>query len=141
MTKDDLFSVKTVIKQLSREVTRLSQLKDWCQRITAEIDGLPHNTTFARSAVENLTVQIVDCQNTIDSLRIELANRRAALVNMIDKEVTDNTQRAILIERYCFDNYFAVIAATLHLSESQVYYLHRHALRTMGIKDRAQNKS
>ena len=137
MTKEELGGVNNLTRQIKAESARLEYLKDCTQRITQELDGLPRSDTgYKKSGVETLTTQIVDIENHLTELYSQRADHKSKLISKISAMVTDDTQRRILIERYCFENFFRNIAARLHLSESRVFALHRQALRALGITGR-----
>lgn len=131
MTKDELHEVNYITQSLNRERERLAKLVDWIKRITKEIDGLPHDHSYQRSSVEELTTQKVDCENRINELLIQRADKRAELVKAIDSKIADNMQKAILVERYSFGEAFKKIAEKFHMSENNVFVIHRKGLKIL----------
>ena len=130
MTKDELYIVNNISKAISREQQRLNQLNDWIQRITIELDGLPHNNSF-KSNIDELTSQIVDCENHITQLKLSLADNRAKLINTIDNSISNGAQKSVLVERYGFGECFNRIAEKLNISEPSVFRLHRKGLKIL----------
>lgn len=137
MTKEELGAVNNLTRQIQAESSRLEYLKDCVKRITRELDGLPRSDTgYKKSSVEELTAQIIDCQNKLNNLCRQRAESRAGLIGKLNSAVDDDTRRRILIERYVFGKYFRDIAKKVYLSKSRVFAIHRQALRALGINGR-----
>lgn len=137
MTKEELGGVFYLTRQIKAEMARLEYLKECSERITKELDGLPRGDTgYIKSSVEILATQIVDTENKLSALQLQRVEYRSKVMREISSKVSDDTQRRILIERYCFENFFRNIATRVHLSESRVFALHRQALRALGITGR-----
>ena len=130
VTKDELYIVNNISKAISREQQRLNQLNDWIQRITIELDGLPHNNSF-KSNIDELTSQIVDCENHITQLKLSLADNRAKLINTIDNSISNGDQKSVLVERYGFGESFKRIAEKMYISEAGAFRLHRKGLKIL----------
>ena len=131
MTKEELHRVKSLTCDIHKEEARLAKLKDWINRITQEIDGLPHEQSYKRSSVEELTIQIIDCERNIDNLKLIKAENCSKLVKKIDDLISDEVQKTIMVERYVFCEYFKKIAQKIHMSETNVYFQHRKGLKIL----------
>lgn len=125
---------------MSREIERMEEriirLKALKERITHEISDLPTPTGYQYSRIEELTVQIDEYEKKLNELRIERACLKAELVKLVEESVNDELGKAVIIERYGFGKRFQDIAAELHISESHVYYLHRHGLKELSVTNR-----
>lgn len=133
MTKDELDEVNAASKSLRYEQERLAKLTDWLNRITQELDGLPHEQSYKRSSIEELITQRIECENKINELKFEKAKKAAELVKKIDKSIVDENQKNVIVERYCFGKGFSQIAREFNFSEGHAFYLHRKGLRALGI--------
>ena len=131
MTKEELYRVKSLTCDIHKEEARLLKLKDWINRITQEIDGLPHEQSYKRSSVEELATQIIDCERNIDNLKLIKAENSSKLVKKIDDLISDEVQKTILVERYVFCEYFKKIAKKINMSEPNVYFQHRKGLKIL----------
>ena len=131
MTKEELNAVNVITKAIRKEQERLANLTDWMTRITAELDGLPHEASYQRSKIEELTIQKVECENKLNELRAERANETANLIKKIDDVLTDNIQNAVVVERYGFGQCFKKIAEKMHMTERNVFIQHRKGLRIL----------
>lgn len=134
VTKDELKEVKTLTDALTSEQERLKRLKDWITRLTHELDGMPHDNSFPTSSVESLTVQIVDCEETIKRLMLERMASKSRLIKVIDSTIANNDIKSVLVERYGFGRSYGEISRILHTSESHIFHLHRQGLKALGIK-------
>ena len=137
LTKDELYIVNNISKAISREQQRLNQLNDWIQRITIELDGLPHNNS-CKSNIDELTSQIVDCENYIAQLKLSLADNRAKLITTIDNSISEGAQKSVLVERYGFGESFKKIAEKMYISERNVFRLHRKGLKILTVSCQLQ---
>ena len=136
LTKDELDRVNDIAKVLRRELERLSQLTGWLNRITQELDGLPHEQSYKRSRIAELIAQKVDCENNIEQLKLAKAEESAKLVKVIDDSIFDSDQRKVIVEHYCFGKGFSQIARELNFSEGHTFRLHKKGLRALGIPRR-----
>ena len=134
MTKEELKEVKNLTDALASEEERLQRLKDWITRLTHELDGMPHDSSYPQSSIESLTVQIVDCEENIKRLMLERMASKSRLIREIDSEVESNDIKTVLIERYGFGRSYSEISKMLHASESRIFALHRQGLKALGIK-------
>ena len=134
MTKEELNEVRHLTDSIKQEQERLIRLKDWIARITLEVDGLPHDHSYPKSSIEELTAQIVDCENKIQRLLFARMEGKARLVAAIDAQIDDNETKEILVERYGFGSKYRDIAKKFHCSENRIFCLHRQGLRKLGIK-------
>lgn len=131
MTRDELNSVNSISREIRQEENRLAMLNDWLMRITNEIDGLPHEQGYKRSSIEELTSQKIDCERKIESLKSQCAESRAKVIKKIDAKIKHNDQKAVLVERYGFCEAFKKIAEKLHMSENNIFCLHRKGLKLL----------
>lgn len=134
MTQEELTTVTVLTDAIRKEQNRLSKLRDWITRITQEIDGMPHDHSYPKSSIEELTAQIVDCESNIQNLTISRMIARSKLTKDIDKLFDDNATKEVFVERYVFGRKFCDIAKTMNFSENRVYCLRRQGLKTLGIK-------
>ena len=131
VTKDELYIVNNLSKEIRQEQNRLLMLNDWISRVTIELDGLPYEQGYKRSRIEELTTQKVDCEKKIEKLKQKCAESRAGLIKTIDEVIKNNDMKAVMVERYSFGKSFKKIAEKLHMSENNVFYLHRKGMKLL----------
>ena len=134
MTKEELHVVNFISRNISFEQQRLERLKDWAERITLDIVGLPQDNGYVQSRIEELTAQIIDCEHNLEQLILLRAEARAELVKQIDSALTDNCQKTVLIEHYGFGERYETIADKLHFTSRQIFNLHKKGLKALGIE-------
>ena len=105
MTKEDLTTVVTLTNVIKREQERLSKLRDWIARITQEVDGLPHASGYAKSCIDELTAQIIDCESNIQNLLVSRAESRSKLTKKLDTCITDNATKEVFVEHNIFNGF------------------------------------
>ena len=130
----DLQAVMTLKTKIEGAEQRLLALRENARAITVKLDGLPRNKNVT-SRVEKFATEIVDAENELATLMIELVETTETLTRLIQQRV-EGKAAIVLIRRYAMCETFKEIAANLHYTSANVYYLHRQGVRSFYVKIR-----
>ena len=119
--------IRGIVARIEQEEKRLLRLRLLIAHCTAELDGMPHGNTPV-SRVENLAVNIFDCEQTIKQLRTIEKICTVELSDWLDEVLTDETERTVLFLRYGLCRSFGMIAEELGYSERMIFRFHRRAV-------------
>ena len=127
-----LSTVMELAEKIRAAQAELERLKSLATATTTRLDGLPKAKSIT-SRVESLTAKIVDCERELNNLVEESACAQIDLTLEISDKVKDAASD-VLYQRYILCKPFAEIAAAMHFSERQIYYLHRRGRRAFESK-------
>lgn len=130
MLPEILTDCKTLTEKITKEKEKLSRLKDYLKVVTQELSDMPRGNS-KESRIEKLTAQIIDTENRIIELELQREDRRATLIERLERTVRTAAGRSILWLRYGLCKSFGVIGRELKYSDRQVYRVHRAALHDM----------
>ena len=126
MTEKELNSVRDINKRIRDIEWRLQALRAEAENITPIIDGLPHSTDV-KSRVERLALNIAEGERELAALQAQFITAALELGNKIDSSPLNQQEKTVLSLRYVSCLNFQDIWLTLHVSDAQVFYLHRTA--------------
>lgn len=132
MTLDDLKSVTTLDRELSKTRELLNCLDDRLKSLTIQLDGLPKQKRSGDSRLADLITKKLDAENRVAELELQLFDERLDLTEKIlSCDFLTATQMTILSCRYVECLPFAEIASALQCTESHIFNLHRKALKKL----------
>lgn len=130
MMINELNSVRNLREELARECRRLEDLRTCAALTSRELDGLP-KAKATTSAVEKISVAIVDSERRIEELTEAIALASAELVTAISATITKPLMMSAMIRRYVACQTFSTIAAELFISKDYVSKLCKRGIRQM----------
>lgn len=140
MTYEELNVIKRLRKKLLDREQRLAALNLLVESITPPftrdkdgftcLDTLPKSHPV-ESRPEALTVRIAEAEERVAATRAQIAAEIPLLTEKIQREVTDETEQALLIHRYVNCKHFRDIGLAMGFSEGHVYFTHRRILKNL----------
>ena len=128
MTKDQLERLKELNKALKHADDEISRLRSQAERTTAMVDGLPKGSPLS-SLVSESAVKLVSMAEELQMMTVE----RQHLINVLTVESMrlPDSQAAVIRSRYIECRSFAQIAQSLNCGVSNIFKLHRLALKEL----------
>lgn len=124
----------TAARDLREEIQtlerRIETLKTTAQNLVPIRDGLPKGKATS-SAVERLTVKILDLEENLRGLREKLDAVKIRLIEEICAAPLKEMERRVLMMRYVNCMRFRDICFDLNKSDARIYQWHRAGLEKM----------
>lgn len=124
--KFELCTVFNLTNEIRREEYRLANLRDALDRITAPVDGQPRRSDY-RSRIDELTAEIVDCENRLRDLHDEKLVAQLNMLTVIRRAGLEPTEERVAELRYASCLPFDEIPAKVNYSKAHVFKIHRRA--------------
>lgn len=139
LTCEELNAVWIVKKQLEREQRNLVDLRLMAEPSPNPLDGMPHAKPLTYK-VERIAGLMIESQQLIDRLGELLAHRKFELLSKLQSLNLNELQQRVLSYHYvaCFK--FSEIAKLMNFTKDYIHFLHRHALKALGLSIEAMNK-
>lgn len=122
MTNKELNAVRELRGELIKQERRLERLRQSADNLTHAIDGFPRVKAIS-SRVENLALKIVDREEKIRRTKEQMFEAAAMILDEINQTASDETVRAVLINRYIHCKSLSEICLETELPPEQVLHI------------------
>lgn len=139
LTCEELNAVWIVKKRLEREQRNLVDLRLMAEPSPPPLDGLP-NAKSLTYKVERIATLMIESQQLIERLGNMLAERKFELLTKLQSLQLNELQQRVLSYHYVACLKFAEIAKLMSYTKLHVHFLHRQALKALGLTVDDMNK-
>lgn len=139
LTCEELNAVWIVKKRLEREQRNLVDLRLMAEPAPPQLDGTPHAKPLTYK-VERIAGMIIESQQLIERLGELLAHRKFELLTKLQSLQLNELQQRVLSYHYVACLKFVEIAHLMNFTKDYIHFLHRHALKALGLSVELMNK-
>ena len=132
ITCEELSEVWTLKQSLAMEQRRLIDLRSLAEPSTPILDGMPHVQPLTFK-VERIAGLMIDCQQLIEKLEQEIAQRKFELLTKLQAVKINEIQQRVLSYRYVACLKFNEIAKAMNFTYVYIHILHRKGLKSLGL--------
>lgn len=128
MTIIELYEVRELRNELTKELDRQRSLEAAIDGLTSTLDGMPHAPNRT-SRTERLATLLVDTTDIIRTLNERIIEAAVRLTERIVQTDLTTHERDVLILRYVKCQSFNQIANKINLSRGYMFRVHSDALK------------